>query len=232
MFLLVILLLFNCKSFLYNKALEKIGAYDEKVKVEKLVNNKKEVVFIPMMHLSTELFYQDVIKKVDSLKKKGFEFYYEHTMADIKQDTILRKIRKIRGIPFSKDGYKESIDSILGDIKFKKKLVNQPSYEDLGLQPAFSKNVDATLKQMIEFYEDKYGEVVLDDCDFDTGIYEKTKCEDEKIERSILNDMTINFRNTIVVDEVLKDSYNKIAIIYGKGHFMGIKELLLKEGYK
>ena len=231
-FLGLILFCFNCKSFLYNTAFEKIGAYDERVSVEKVVLNKKEVVFVPMVHLGTELFYQDVTRKVDSLREKGFVFYYENTKADIKQDTILRKTRKIRGIPISKNGYKGSIDSILGNIKLKKKLINQPPYEDLGLKADFSKNVDASLKEMIDFYEAKYGEIILNDCDFSTTIYEKTTCKDEKIEDEILDDMVINFRNTIVVNEVIKDVSNKIAILYGKRHFIGIKDSLLKEGFQ
>lgn len=230
-FLILVLLCLNCKSFLYNSAFKSIGAYDENVNIEKMILNDKNVVFIPMIHLCTELFYQDVVRKVDSLKKKGFIFYYEQTKADIKKDTVLRKIRKIRGIPVSKNGYKGSIDSIFGDIKLKKKLVNQPAYEDLGLSQEFSRNVDASVNEMIDFYEIKYGEIILNNCDFSTSIYEKTTCKDEKIDEEILDDVVVNFRNSIVVKEVINDKHNKIALVYGKAHFIGIKEELLKKGF-
>ena len=229
--LFLFIALFSCKSTLYNIALERIGAYDEKVSIETITHNNKQVVFLPMVHLSTELFYQDVVKKVDSLKKDGFVFYYEHIKAEISQDTILRKVRKIRGVPYSKNGYKGVFDSVLGDIKFKKKLINQPSYNDLGLMPSYSKNIDATLKEMVAFYETKYEEIILDACDFEAGIYETTKCEDKKIDKLILDDMVINFRNTIVVNEVIKDENKKIAILYGKRHFIGIKKELLNKGF-
>src|SRR5690606_39028608 len=150
LFLILFTTLLSCKNTLYNIALERVGAYDENVTIEKVTLDKKEVVFVPMVHLSTELFYQDVTKKVDSLKENGYVFYYELIKSDITQDTILRKIRKIRKIPYSKNGYKGVFDSVLGDIKFKKKVINQPSYKDLGLKPEFSKNVDANFKEMVE----------------------------------------------------------------------------------
>ncbi|WAC03721.1 hypothetical protein N7U66_09995 [Lacinutrix neustonica] len=62
---------------LYNAALERNGAFNDEMKLKKLVNDRKEIVFFPITHLGTEMFYADVKNKIDSLKKKNYFFYYE-----------------------------------------------------------------------------------------------------------------------------------------------------------
>lgn len=231
----VILLFLSCKSYLINTALEKVGAYDEKVITSKLIGIDKEIVFIPMVHLSTELFYADVKNKIDSLNKKGYYFYYEQTKGSLKEDTILRKIRKIRGIPFSKNGYNSLLDSLLNKrqrSKLKKEVINQLDYKAFGLNKQNSVNVDATLRQIVEYFEYKYGELVLESCDYNNSIFEKTDCDQKEIDKQKYDEVAIAFRNNLVVEYLLNDNSNsKIAIIYGRYHIEGIKKELIKEGY-
>ena len=230
--LFILSIIFSCKSMLYNYALKKIGVYDEKIKLESVNTEDKKIVFFPIHHVGTEKFYTDVQNKTDSLKNLGYYFYYERIDVSAKEYLVLRKWRKIHGIPIPKEGYKESFDSIV-KIKLKKKIVNQPSYTKLGLDSLNSKNVDARLIEVLNYYEKKYGEVKLEPCDFETTIHEKTICEnDNTIKGNVKKDVMIDFRNNIVIKELLKEKKSKIAIIYGKGHLEGLKEELLKYGYK
>ena len=191
-----------------------------------------DVVFFPMHHIGTELFYNDVSEKVDSLQRIGYFVYWEKVHSEEK-DTILRKYRKITGVPSYKSGYKNLIDSILGknSIKLKKKIINQPSYWDLGVDSVKSKNVDATLSQMVTYYENKYGIVQLKKCDFETSPYEETSCKDNKVKKELRDDFIVYYRNTIVLREIDNETRNKIAIIYGENHLQGMGKGLIERGF-
>jgi len=229
----IIISLISCKSAEFDSGLKHKGYYDDKINIAKLIKGKNEVVFIPMHHFGTELFYKDVKSKIDSLKKIGFYFYYEKVNFNLSDTTTLMKYKKIHGFPISKDngGYMYLIDSIY-KFKLKKKLINQPSYVELGVESTNGKNVDVTLKEMINFYENKYGIIKLELCDYRTSIYEKSICKDKIIDEKNKDDAILNFRNKHILEELKNDYHPKIAIIYGAGHFIGIKEELLKLGYK
>ncbi|WP_225034793.1 hypothetical protein [Winogradskyella sp. SM1960] len=215
----------SCKGIIFNTALKKYGAYDEKIELIKLKSDSKEVIFFPMIHVGTKNLYEDIKYKIDSLNQKGYYFYYENVIAHKKEDTILRKVRKLRNIPFSENGYTGSIDSLLKKkfkFKLKKELVNQPSNKELGLDSLNSRNVDTTLKDMVNYYEEKYEVIHLEPCDFETSIFQESTCENKLKDKKKYDDTVVEFRNQIVVNEVAKEAKVKIAIIYGKGHFSGI----------
>lgn len=232
---LLLILTINCTSYKVNLAFKLLGIYDDHVKVSMLKNDSKEILFIPMHHIGTKLFYSDVNKKVDSLEKLGFYFYTEQ-IKEFTRDTIaILKLRKLTGVPFSKKhmGYMSLFESLYdGRIKYKKELVDQPSYQMMGVDSLKSRNVDVSLSEMIQYYETKYGELKLEKCDYETAIYKKSTCKGKSIKVENRNDAILNFRNNHVIEELQKDSHQKIAIIYGGRHFIGIKEELLKLGYK
>lgn len=225
-FLLLPFLLIGCKTYLINKVLENKGIYEEDVKIKIISNNDKNIVFIPMKHIAPELFYDNVKTKIDSLEKQNYFFYYELVTGE--KDTILsKKFRKISGIPENKKGYLETLDSILNGIKFKKKLVNQPKNQmELGFNINKSKNVDVTLKDVINHYEFINGEIILEKCDFDTPIYKVTNCEKLNIDKKKLDKSILDYRNEHIVKEINSDLRKNIAIIYGAAHFEGILKLL------
>jgi len=231
----LVLTFMSCKSMLVNLAMSSMGIYNEDVSVHQFKGAEKRVVFIPMKHLAPENFYNNVAKQVDSLKKNDFIFYTEQVIADGANDTTIRKFRKITGIPLSQKGYKFQIDSVInadGKIKFKKKLVDQPKYIQLGINDHLNINTDVTIESMVEYYELKYGSVNLEACDFETEYYKESICDDKKIGNSKYSDLIINFRNLNVLQHLDTDTNTKIAIIYGEHHFAGIKEGLLARGYK
>ncbi len=229
------LLFSSCLSLKVNLAMKIVGAYDDQVIISKLSNNEKEVVLIPMHHLGTVLFYKDVKLKIDSLKQKGYYFYTEEVKADKKDTITIRKAIKLTGVPFSKNnlGYKHFFDSLYkGKIKLKKELVDQPKPIELGLDSLNSRNVDVTFKEIVDYYEKKYGELKLQPCDFKKSFYERPDCKDAMISKKIKDDVILDFRNRNIVDVLVKDKRQKIAIIYGGGHFKGIREALLQQGFK
>jgi len=69
--ILLIIFCVGCKNMFLNMTLKQVGAYDEKIILSKIITNNKEIVFMPMVHLSTKLFYEDVKNKIDSLKRAG-----------------------------------------------------------------------------------------------------------------------------------------------------------------
>jgi len=234
--LIILFLSTSCKVFVLNTALENIGAFDEEVVISKLAKNNKEIVFIPMIHLSTKMFYDDVSKKVDSLQNENFFFYYEKISGNLEQDSVVRKIRKATALPFPKEGYSSSLDSILTKkqrAKLKKEIISQPRYSELGIEKTNSKNVDVSLKDIVDYYEKTNGEIKLEPCDFNNSVFEKSTCEKQKIDKEKYNDAIIAYRNSVVVNEILNDSlHQKIVVIYGAAHIEGIKESLMKNGYQ
>lgn len=236
-FYLTVFLLFSlvgCKNLLLNTALESQGVYDESILLYELQKKDKKIVFFPIRHIGTELFYKDITGKIDSLRSQGYYFYLEQVLGDKEKDTIVRKFKKISGLPYTKEGYTENLDSILGKkFKARKEITNQPSYLDLGLDSTFSKRVDVDFEYIIDYYENNYKEIVLEPCDFETTLYELTVCDDKdfKMSNEIREDVIVNSRNQVLINEILTDTLTKIAVIYGKNHYKGIKEGLLKEGY-
>lgn len=225
--LLGVFMLFGCKSMMYNYALKKMGVYDDGIQLKKIIADGKEVVFFPMHHLGTVPFYNDVRYKIDSLKKQDFYFYVEGVKGS-ENDTILRKWRKLHGeLSPGEEGFKEKLDSILG-IKFKKELIVQPEYKFFGIDTTNAKRTDVSLDDLVNYYETKYGEVKLEECDFETDVFKKSTCEDKAImSKEIIKDVRGDFRNTIVINELLNDNkHDRIAIIYGKGHVQKIIDTL------
>lgn len=233
--LILLILLCACKGAKVNWALNLMGIYEDRVKLDKISSTKNEVVFIPMHHLGTKLFYDDVGKKIDSLKSLGYYFYTEKIKSEPGDTLTWLKLRKLTGVAYSKEvkGYKKIMDSMYkGKITYKKELIDQPTYRQLGVDSLNSKNVDVTTKSMIQYYETKYGAIKLEPCDFETKEKSKYNCSRKGIRFKNIQDAILNYRNQHIIQELEKEHLPKIAIIYGAGHFKGIKQELLQKGYR
>jgi len=242
---LTFLFLTSCKSFVANYYLKSVGVFDEKLKLEKLTTSNKEIVFFGMHHIGKEEFYNDVKTKIDSLIKKEFFFYLEGINSEFTGKTNLSpkdslvlidmalKFRKISGVPLISKKLNSDYLTLFKEngIKIKENLVKQPKYFELGLTEKESKNTDLSLEQILENYEKKYGKVILESCDFDTKFHEETTCKTEP-DKKLYDEMMMSDRNNSVITHILKEKKSKIAIIYGKAHFIGIKDSLQKLGYK
>jgi hypothetical protein len=223
----------SCKSYYFNRGLEKVGAFKTSIKLIKLKSNSKEVVFFPMRHIATEEFYNDVKSKIDSLNKLGYYFFYESLNVSVNDTITLRKYRKVNGLSIPKPGlgYMYMIDSVY-KFKLKKKMIDQPKYKELGIDSFSGKRVDLNLKDIIKAYESEHGEIKLESCDYQTSVYEKSICHDKKIDQKTIDNLILTLRNQKIVDEIYLQKRKKIAMIYGEEHFIQIKGCLLSNGFK
>lgn len=236
----------SCKSYLMNNFFEREGIYDETSKIEKLVG-ENEIIIIPMHHIGTENFYKNVRKKVDSLTNLKYKIFYEmiltnnmksndSSIQEIMDTTMILKFRKAFGlIGLSAKGTTNYIEFFKEKgIKIKKNLVPQSNLTDLGLKNKLSENVDATMDELIRAYENKYGNIILEEYDLKTKLfdnYDRNKCKN-KIDKQMFNEFITHYRNGVIINKINQNKNAKIAIVYGKNHFVGIKDSLQKLGYK
>jgi len=234
----VLLVIFSsCKQSRYNAIFEKIGVFSDKVKILTVQNSNQSVVFIPMHHVGTRLFYDNVRKKIDSLRNQGYYFFYEKLKSNATSipDTVtLLKIRKIIGVPLSKDAKTDHLSFFKNTVKvkFKKEIISQPQIDFFEPDKNNALNVDCYLVDLITEYEKKYGKLELSACDLQSHYFELSKCpiDIDRVNRN--KTIYLDYRNNIVVQEVLKNEHQKIAIIYGENHFVGIKAALIEKGYQ
>jgi hypothetical protein len=242
---LTIIILTSCKSYIANEYFKSVGVYDNKIKLEKLTYNDSEIIFFGMHHIGKNEFYDDVKKKTDSLLKEDYIFYIEGISSQFadkknltKEDSIALieisyKFRKILGKPLVAKNMESDYIKLFKEkgIKIKENLIKQPSYLQFGLSQKNAIITDLTVEKILENYEKKYGKVVLDSCDYDTKFYEESTCP-RKSQKKFFDELIIQDRNNNIISHILKEKKTKIAIIYGKAHFIGIKDSLQKLGYK
>jgi hypothetical protein len=243
--ILSILLLTSCKSYLANYYFKSVGIYENKIKLEKISNNDKEIVLFGMHHIGKEEFYNDVKSKVDSLLKNDYYFFVEGVNSQFTGKTnisnadsailidLAYKFRKISGHPYISKKLNSDYITFFKEkgIKLKENLIQQPKYSEFGLSEKDSKNTDLTMEILLNNYEKKYGKVILESCDYNTKFYEVSSCT-TKSDGKIYDEMMMQDRNNSVISNILNEKKSKIAIIYGKGHYIGIKDSLIKLGFR
>lgn len=221
-----LLSLAGCKSSLVNYALEKKGIYDERIATRTFSAAGKQIVFFPMQHVGRKEYYEDVKRKVDSLKANDFVFFYEKIKDDTKDSLDLYKFRKIIHFGVPKNGYVNLLDSLYkSGLNFKYDLVNQPSAYDLGLTDKNSFNVDTTIKTIIGNVE-KSKKITLEECDLANNYTQNYKCKDKLLSKEEWNRYLIDDRDALLAKEVKNSKHTKIVILYGKQHLNGFAKLL------
>ncbi len=186
-------------------------AYDSIVEVEPIKNCLgKKIYFIGTHHIGTENFYNNIKTKIDSLHKHGYILYFEGIRSDTTSDGFLfrkmisKKFKKIMGKSFSmNEHYIEFASKYEG-------LIAQPEIDSLGGN-SNDINADVSVKDIVEYYEQKYGAVN------DSIIYQKNYKE-------ITQDILQEFRNKRLYNLIKTSKHRKILILFGMGH----KDYLLK----
>lgn len=221
-----LLSLVGCKSSLINYALEKKGIYDESIATRTFSAEGKQIVFFPMQHIGRKEYYEDVKRKIDSLKGKDFVFFYEKIKDDTKDSLDLYKFRKIIHFGVPKNGYLNLLDSLYkSGLKFKYDLVNQPSIYDLGLTDKNSFNIDTTIKTIIGNVEQSK-KIALEECDFVNSYTQNYKCKNKFLSKEEWNRYLIDDRDALLAKQVKNSKHTKIVILYGKQHINGFAKLL------
>lgn len=187
---------------------------------------QKKVVFLPMVHIGEEKYYQSVKIKIDSLRKEKYIILYEGVSKQSSNDTILRKFRKVSGFHFTQ--YNDSANKSLPKALKNKKYVSQ-TRENTGIKKD-DINADYSLDSLIYHYEKKYSEIKLSECDFTTALNSEYKCKD-----------TVQYNKYHLLHSLRDDNVNKflqkyihrdIVLVYGKGHKYMIHADLRDNNYK
>ncbi|CAM4087751.1 hypothetical protein FLAN108750_09550 [Flavobacterium antarcticum] len=225
---IITVLLIGCKSSLINYALEKKGIYDDHITTKTFSVANKQIIFLPMQHVGRKEYYDDVKRKIDSLKSKDYVFFYEKIIDDTKDTLDLYKFRKIIHFGIPKNGYVNLLDSLYkSGTKFKYTLINQPSIETFGLTSQNSFNIDMTIETIINNVE-KSKDITLEQCDFINSYTQNYKCTNKLLNKEEWKKYLIDDRNDFLVNEVKKSKFKKIVVIYGKAHLNGFENQIAK----
>ena len=220
----------------------------------------KEVVLVPMRHLSTAGSYAKLRDYIDILKADGYVTFCEGVMrmpyhmdtvreismaelyrfcdtvtftdAELQRlDTIIRKDRRVMGSYIGKGGYADPDNQSLPERNKKQKYVSQ-TLELLGLTTDRDIWIDYSIYDMMGLYEKRYGEVELSEYDFATGLMERYEPMDDKPSTNGKLRLVLYPRNEYVVRRIIGSQRPRIAVIYGSGHMPGIKYYLKKHGFR
>jgi hypothetical protein len=233
-FFYLIINLFFLSCFSPKKFLTENGFFQKYPTVRKIEMPDKEVYFVFMKHLEIPEFYTNTQIVVDSFQNEGFMVFYEGIKLsfDINGnfDTLINKVnilksRKILGV--SGAFYAESSDYIK-KISKKYNLVSQPTNFPVCKDTSRCKNIDASLAEMINKCEKKFGEIVLNECDYKTKLNQEYTCGvvDKKISSYYFNFLAKTYRDKLVSEAVQNSTKKKIVIVYGQGHYDSIKKIL------
>lgn len=227
-FILLFIFIFSLSSC--NRILFNYFANKKEVKLSKFYNNEqdKTIVFVPMVHVSTPEFYQDVKTKLDSLRTMGYVVFYESVAFDTKKynhkelDTIYRKFRKLVG--FNLTNYKDSTNKSIPKFYSNDKYISQNN-DLIGIEKNDLK-VDLPADTIIKLYEKKVEKIILSDCDFNTPLQAEYNCKTLNWFYAIHT-----FRDDFIEKKTLASDYKKIAMVYGSEHFHFYRGTLQSHGY-
>ena len=230
-FIIIICIIISSCAVNHQEELLKNRYINKKVVLNKISYNNKSLYFLPIRHIGTKDYYQQVTTKIDSLQSLGYHFIFEgnslHKSYNSINDNLepYLKFRKITGIdillPYSKI-------PPYSNYCIKYNLIDQPSYSEFGMNESNSKSADLTIKQLIEEYETTYSKIILDPCDYKTNLKEKYSCSkfDENSKKIFNKEIILKKRNENLVNKIKENKNEKLLIIYGENHFEEVKKLL------
>lgn len=153
-------------------------------------------------------------------------FFFEQISTDfttdsLLKDTIRRKVRKIKGFSGT---YKEATE----DTYFKK-YIQQPSYEELGIDNNDIR-ADVDYLEFINEWEKLNGVIILDSVDFNTSFNEKFN-KGVFYTNKQYKSVVVDFRNDFLINKIKNSNNERILILYGEGHRKNFKKKLKDNGY-
>ncbi len=224
--LLLLLILFSsCTRALLNYK----GTHARELKV--FHKDNKQVVYIGMTHIAKPSFFEEVKYQIDSLRSEGYVFFkegvsYQTDTSPQRKDTLRRKFRQLMGLTIGDytDPNNKSLPRFFSNGKY---VMQTDSL--IGLNES-DRRVDLTYNELVEAHENKYSEIILTDCDFNTGMYDEYKCKDGNAYKDSF--YVVDILRTDHLFSIVKESKEpKIAIVYGAGHFKWLYPDMLSAGY-
>jgi hypothetical protein len=145
---------------------------------------------------------------------------------EAQKDTLQRKVRQLLGLTIG--NYTDPNNKSLPKFFTSGKYVMQTNAM-IGLNET-DLLTDLTYSEMIAAHEAKYGKIKLTPCDLETPIYDKYKCKDGNAYKKSYY-VVDRVRTDFLTETVLQSDRNKIAVVYGAGHFKWFYPQMIKSGY-
>ena len=239
-------LLGSCKPM---QALEMMKAEEADYETWKNADGKS-VVFVPMVHAGKPEFYEDVKNIIAAYKSEGYVVFYEGLKKEFDQareedTTLYNKYVEYAKMHFPQT---DSIDQLVCLLKLKRmmgmipdsasysrmlkslsmtnKAVFQPSIASLGISAA-DVNVDVSLAELVDEYENQFGTITLEQIDFAIPL-DETLPGHRRLKKKNKNIIIIDYRDKNLSNNIQSRSYNKILVIYGLAHKNGTFNALKK----
>jgi hypothetical protein len=224
--------LMSCRGLLVTIANQKLHLTQKKPELKKFDVAGKEVFFIGMRHIGTKKYYNNTKQLVEKFSKDSFLIFVE-SVAHIEngvrfRDTLmLKKFRKITGVDLGIEHANQE-DKVMKLLVERLKLINQPDYKELGVH--VYKKADLSYVNLINLFEERYGDIELDSCDLNSKLGSQNPCKLVSSEKRQIFDreFILQERNKFVANEIQSSANRKILLIYGLMHYEGIKDELQK----
>lgn len=184
--------------------------------------NGRKLFIVKMIHINKPEFYQKVKQTIDSLRADGYVVFYEgvgKTETDKESTLYHRKFRRITH--YSLMSYNDEANEV-DNKKFGIKGYVYQNDVDYGVNKDTDINCDLSIKELVDKYEEKFGEVVLTDCDINTPMGKKYKCS--KRDKKGSDYMILTLRDRHLVNEIENSKLDKIVVVYGAEHSYAISK--------
>ncbi|WP_293898041.1 MULTISPECIES: hypothetical protein [unclassified Sphingobacterium] len=198
-----------------------------------LRNGDRTVVYIPMRHLGTRVYYDQIQRAVDSLQKSGYVVFYESIAYQVdsaaQRDLYDRKFRKLTG---NRLGLQQCIETP-GDTtkvlrapmyrKLGQRIISQPDYSFFLVNYETAVNADIPKNKLLDEFEYLYGTITLDPCDYKTPLNEPYSCKPAKtsLKNKFDREFVMKKREENLASLVADAPQQKILILFGTSHFKG-----------
>ena len=192
--------------------------------------NGRKVFVLKMIHINKPEFFQKVKQTVDSLRADGYVVFYEGVKETGAEEEIKLYQKKFRRIThYSLMRYNDEAN----EVDYKKFGIKGYVYQndvDYGINKDTDINCDLSIKELVDKYEEKFGEVVLTDCDTNTPMGKKYKCS--KKDKKGTDYMTLLLRNEKLLNEIENSKSDKIVVVYGAEHSYAISREFENSSWK
>lgn len=193
----------------------------------------KSIVLVPVVHEGSKEDYDKITYFIDGLKSNGYVTFYEsvHIPDDLDSATIdlyYRKFRRILG-SFSMMKPKKTARHnywISQSESMLKEYMHLSTENDI--------NADVSLVELVDHFERVYGDkILLTEYDMNCPLNDLTYKQKRMPNSFYATHSTIqDYRDEKLLEYVLNNNYNKIAVLYGNTHTCNLKYNLLNRGYR
>ncbi len=226
----VLFVLLGCQTSLM---VQGTGVLRDASRKFELRHGDRSVVYIPMRHLGTRVYYDQIQRAVDSLQHSGYVVFYESIAYQVdsaaQRDLYDRKFRKLTG---NRLGLQQCIE-IPGDTsrvlrapmyrKLGQRIISQPDYSFFLVNYETAVNADIPKNKLLDEFEYLYGAINLDDCDYKTPLQEPYSCKPIKaaLKNKFDKEFVMKKREENLASLVADAPQQKILILFGTSHFKG-----------